>query len=185
MRLGHRVARALGVTYGEFDADPRHQLERRQLRAGAELRALEEVERGFRRGKADISHLASGRLGQEFEDGRGDDTERAFCTDQEMAPVIAAIVLLQPSQAVQDFAGRQHRFQPEAEVAAVAVGEHSGAAGVGRQIAADLAGALRAKRQRVEQPRLVGRLLDALQDDPRLHDHRAPDGIDIADAVHA
>ena len=43
---------------------------------------------------------------------------------------------------VRDLAGRKDNFQPEAKIPDIAVGEHAGAAGIGREIAADLARSL-------------------------------------------
>jgi hypothetical protein len=77
-----------------------------------------------------------------------------------MIQVIAGVALAQAAQPVPHPAVGQHHFEAERELARVAVAQHVDAAGIGREIAADLARALGAQAER-EQP--VGRLGGALQ----------------------
>ena len=67
--------------------------------------------------------------------------------DEELLQVVAGIVLAQAAQPVPHRAVRQHHFEPERQIARVAVAQHGDAAGIGREIAADLAAALGAEAQ--------------------------------------
>ena len=85
-----------------------------------------------------------------------------------------------PSQTSPD---GEHHLEAEHQVARVAVGEHAGAAGIGREVAADLAGAFRGERQREQPVGGVGRGLRVGEDDAGLDGHRVAGRIDRADAV--
>ena len=77
-----------------------------------------------------------------------------------MLEVVASVVLAQAAQAVPDLAAGQHDFEAEGEVAGIAVAQHLHAAGVGRQVAADLAAAFRGQRQRKQSIGGAGGFLD-------------------------
>ena len=93
---------------------------------------------------------ARGR-GNSLQHRGGDDAERAFGADEDVAQVVAGVVLLQLRQQVHDAAVGQHHLEPEHQIARDAVGDRAGAAGIGGEIAADGAAAFRAERQR-KQP---------------------------------
>ena len=61
----------------------------------------------------------------------GDDAQRAFAADEQVAQVVAGVVLAQARQALPDLALRRDHFQPQAQLARVAVAHHLGAAGIG------------------------------------------------------
>jgi hypothetical protein len=73
----------------------------------------------------------------ELEYRRGDDAERAFRADEQVAQGVGGIVLSQASQAVPDPAIRGHHFQPEAQIARIAVAQHRGSARIRGQVSAD------------------------------------------------
>ena len=120
------------------------------------------------------------RLRLQLHDRRGDHAQRALAADVEMAQVIAGVVLAQAGEPVPDLAGRRHHLQPQAELARVAVAQHLGAAGVGRQVAADGAAALRGQAQRQPQSFGLGGLLRGLQHAAGLDRHRQVGRIDRA-----
>ena len=66
------------------------------------------------------------------------------------------------AQSVPDLAIRQHDFEPQHEIAGIAIAQHLHAAGVGREIAADHAGALGAEAERQEAVVLACGLLKRL-----------------------
>ena len=70
--------------------------------------------------------------------------------------VVAGVVLLQRAEAVPDAAVGEHDLEAEHELARVAVGQHADAAGVGAEVAADLAGALRRQAEREQAVDAVG-----------------------------
>ena len=102
-----------------------------------------------------------------------------------MLQIVAGIVLHQLVEAGDDGAVGQHDFEAEHQFARHAVADHAVAAGIGREIAADRAGAARAEIERKEEAGLVGGLLDRLQRRARLHRHRHRGAIDLLDAGHA
>src|SRR5690606_31733491 len=76
-------------------------------------------------------------LGIEFDGGSGDDAQGAFATNEQVAQVVAGIVLAQAKQTMQDFALSSDDFQPQCQVAGIAVTQNLRAARIGRQIAAN------------------------------------------------
>ncbi len=113
----------------------------------------------------------------------GDDAEGALAADEELLQVVAGVVLAQPPQPVPDAAIGQHDLEAQGQLAGIAVAQYRNPAGVGREIAADLAAPLGAEAQR-EQP--VGRgLLQIGKDAAGLDRHREIDRVDCTDMVHA
>ena len=115
----------------------------------------------------------------------GDDAERALGAHEQVLEVVAGVVLLERAQAVPDVAVGQHDLEAHHQVARVAVAQHLHAAGVGREIAADLARALRAEAEREEAVMRRRGLLQRLQDAARFDGHRVADRIDAQHLVHA
>ena len=114
---------------------------------------------------------------------RGDDAQRALAADVEIAQVVAGVVLAQRAQAVPDLALGVDHLQAQAELAHVAVAQHLGAAGIGRQIAAHRAAALGRQAQGEEAPGRLRGLLHRLQQAAGLDRHRVVVGVDLTDAV--
>ena len=79
----------------------------------------------------------------------------------------------------------QHHLDPEHVRARDAVGDGRRAAGIGREIAADGAGALRRQQLRIEPVGFGRRLARALQRDAGLAGDGVGGRIDLADAIHA
>ena len=98
----------------------------------------------------------------------GDDAQRAFRADQQLLQIEAAVVLLERGQRGIDAAVGQHRFQPQHQRPHRAVAQHLSAAGIGRDQPADRRRALAAQRQRKAQACGSRRLVQVLQDHPRL-----------------
>ena len=80
---------------------------------------------------------------------------------------------------------RKHDFDAERMRARDAMGERGGAAGIGREIAADGAGPLRGQQLRIEPVHLLRRLARALQRHAGLAGHGVGNGIDLANAIEA
>ena len=149
-----------------------HQLEAGQPGAEPRLRALQQRDRGVdaRRTLAQAVIVAAG-LREQLQRRGGDDAERAFAADEQVAQVVAGVVLAQPAQAVPDLAVGGDDLEAEAQVARRAVAQHLRAAGVGRQIAADRATAFGRQAEREQQAGVGGRLLHRLQDAAGLDGH--------------
>ncbi len=105
----------------------------------------------------------------QLEGGSGDDAQRAFAADVQVAKVVAGVVLAQAAQAVPDLAFGGHDLQAQREIARVAIAQHLRAAGVGGQVAADGAAAFGRQAQREQAVRGRRGLLHGLQDAPGLH----------------
>src|SRR5262249_29539837 len=98
-------------------------------------------------------------LGKQLEDGRRDDSERAFGAEKELLHVIAGVVFAQTAQSIPYSAVRQHHLEAQHEFAGVAIAQNCDAARVGRKIAADLATALGREAQGQQPVSLARRLL--------------------------
>ncbi len=177
------IAGAFGVAEDEFDADPRHQLETRQLARAHFMGEIEKPGHLFETGEADKGRRLAFRGRHQLQHRRGDDAERAFRADEQVAQIVAGIVLPERPQAVPDAAIGEHHFEPEHEAARIAIGEHLQPAGIGREIAADLRRAFRGDAQGEQPPGLLGGFLRGGERHAGLGDHGIAARIDGADAV--
>ncbi len=122
-------------------------------------RERQKIDRRLRSGHRHEGSLVRFRLGKKLQHRGGDDAESAFRADEQVLEIVAGIVLAQPPQSVPDPPVGQHHFEPEAEIAGIAIGQHIEPAGIGRQIAADAAGAFRGEAQGKQPVRRIGCLL--------------------------
>ena len=146
-------ARVSGICFEhEIEREAAHELERREasvparLRPGGTARATRDVRQRRQRDRR------LGRPRKQLQRRRSDDAERAFRADEQIAQVVAGVVLLQGAQPSHTRPVGGHHLEPERQRARVAVGQHADAAGVGRQHAADLAAAFRRQAQRESRP---------------------------------
>ena len=116
--------------------------------------------------------------GREAQGGGGDDAEGAFGPDEQLLEIRAEVVLAQGREAVPEGSVGEHDLEAEHLLAHHAVAQHVDAAGVGRDDAADLAGALRADRDRQEQVARGDGVLDRLEDAAGLDDAGVVVGVD-------
>ena len=117
--------------------------------------------------------------------GRRDDAQRAFAADEQVAQVVTGVVLAQALQAFPDLPVGQYHFQPQAQLARIAVAHHLRAARVGRQVAADGATALGTQAQRKQHPRVLYCLLQRLEHTTCFHRNRHVGEVDGAYGQHA
>ncbi len=122
---------------------------------------------------------------RQLERCRGDDAERAFAADHQVAQVVAGVVLAQAAQAVPHLAGSGDDLQPQAQLARIAPAQDLRAAGIGGQVAADGATAFRRHAQRQQQPAILRRCLQRLQHAAGFGGEREIGLVEGADAVHA
>jgi hypothetical protein len=182
---GQRRAVRREVALDQLQAQVGEQLEARQRRSGHRLCDVQHRQRRLHRADREQRRCLAPRRRKGLEAGGGDHAERAFGADEEVAQVVARVVLAQSAQAVPQFARRQHDLEPEGELARVAVAQDLRAAGVGRQVAADGGRALRRQRQRKQASRRGGGFLHALQRAARFDGDRVVDRVDGAHAIHA
>ena len=168
----------------EIGAQPRHQFERLIAAGSCDWKRPNRSQRRLGRGDRAERHAGLARPRHQFQHRGGDDAERAFGADEQLAQAIAGVVLAQPAQPVPHRAIRQHHLQPEHQVARIAVAHGVVAAGVGGEHAADLRAALRGDRQRQQAPCLGRRVLRRLQRHAGFDGHGQVERIDVADARH-
>jgi hypothetical protein len=139
------------VPFHQAQGEPAHDLEAGQAGAEVVVRQTQQRHRVLERGHGRPGGEAD--LGQRVELHRrgGDDAQRAFAADHQVAQVVTGVVLAQARQAIPDVALRRHHLQPQAQVAGIAVAHHLGAAGIGAQVAADGATALGRQAQRKQE----------------------------------
>ena len=92
---------------------------------------IEQAERGVRRGHPHECGLDGARLRKQLQNGRGNDTECPFGTNEQILEIIAGIILSQLAQAVPNLTVAQHHFETQHEIAGRSVGKHRNATGVG------------------------------------------------------
>src|SRR5665213_2693548 len=121
---------------------------------------------------------------EQLERRGGDDAERTFAADEEVLQIVARVVLAQAAQPVPGPAIGQHRLDAERQLPHVAIAQDVDAAGIGREVAADLARAFGAEAER-KQP--VGDFADALglgEDAAGLDGHGEVQRVERPHAVH-
>ena len=100
MPARQRIADVDAVTHAEIDGDVGQQLETGEGAGGLVLRDRQQLQRVGGRSEADIGGFHRARLRKQLQRRRGDDAERAFGADEQVAQVVAGVVLLQLRQPV-------------------------------------------------------------------------------------
>jgi hypothetical protein len=152
---------------------------------GGATQPRKQVERVLRRVDAD---QRGGRVrGQrvQLQRCRRDDPQCALCADEQRLDVVAGVVFAQALERRENPPIREHHFESQYQIAHHAVAQNRGPAGIGRQIAADLGGALRTQAQGEEAICLARRGLCAGQCAADFDDHGIIGSIDVPDAIHA
>ena len=185
MASGKRARERREVLGDQVQAEGRHQFKTGQRRAAARLQQAQQRERLARRVERHEGRQCPLRGRIQFEHRRRDNAQRAFGADEQLAQRVARVVLAQAAQTFPDIALRRDHFQAQAQVARVSVPKYRSAAGIGRQVAADRAGAFGGKRQGIQHAGSIGRCLHVGQDAAGFHRHGAVGRIDGADAVQA
>ena len=144
-------------------------------------------DRGQRRegGRAQHQHGRGRRWWSQCEGGRADHAQGAFRADEELAQIVAAVVLDEAPAEFEQFARARHHRQTQHPVAGHAVAQHPDAAGVGGDVAADLARSRGREIHRVIQPGGLRRGLDLCRDRARFTGEGGVLGVHRADAAHA
>ena len=117
--------------------------------------------------------------GNSFRARGGDDAERALGADEQGFHVVAGVVLAQALQARQHPAVGQHHFEAQHQVAHHAVAQDRRAAGIGREVAADLRGALRSQAQGEQALGIARGALRLGEGAAGLDDHGIVGGVDL------
>jgi alpha/beta hydrolase family protein len=148
----------------QIEGCARDQLERRQLVGGGGAGAPEEAHHVLDPAEPEESGFDFARLGKELHRRGSDDAEGALAADEELLQIVAGIVLAQAAKAVPNPSVGQHHLEAQCQLAGIAVAQDRDAAGVGRQIAADLTGPLGPEAEREQSVGLGGRLLQVRED---------------------
>ena len=168
-----------------LERDPGYQFEGGDGVAGCGLGVRQEPGHAFKLRHGDEGGLDVPRAGKKLEHGGGDDAERPLGADEQMLEIIARVVLAQAAQPIPQGAVGQHDLQPEHEVPGAAISEHRYPAGIGREIAADHATALRRQAQGKQAVDILCRRLKVGEHASRLRRHGVVERVDLADPVHA
>ncbi len=180
-----RIGGTGNVLQDHVEAGAVQQLEGRHGVAGLAAGAREQLGGGEHVAHRDEGGRRIERPRKQLHDRRSDQPERALRAHEQMLEVVAGVVLAQPAQPVPHLPVGQHDLEPEHEIAGIAVAQHGGAAGIGREIAADLAAAFGGEAEREQAIVLRRRGLQIGEDAARLDRHRVGQRIDVADPVHA
>ena len=135
-----------------------------------------------------MAHSAVSReagRGAQPQHGARDDAERAFRADEQLAQIIAGIVLGHAVQRRQHGAIGQHGLDAQHIVTGDAMADHADAAGIGGDIAADLAGAAGTQIDRQQEAGGFGDKLRHLERRSGQKGHGAGGNVDLLDAGHA
>ncbi len=160
----HRPARRAGNGEGgrkpglvkKGQALPVDQFKGAQRRSGPRLGKAQQRQRD--RGVFDHEQRRAllRRAREQPEAGGRDHAQRALGPDQQVAQVVAAVVLAQALGPAHDRTVGHHRLDPQCQRARIAIAQHPDAAGIGAQKPADARAALAGQRQR-KQPVGFGR----------------------------
>ena len=134
--------------------------------------------------KAKHQHGQVVRLAGEFHGGFGNETQGALGTDEQMAQIVPGVVLGQILVQIQHIALTGDHFQAGNPVPAHAPANHLDAAGIGGQVATELARPGGGKIHRIVQTVFLGEGLQLLGHHPGLATHGAITGVEIQNLVH-
>ena len=162
-----------------------HHLEARQARTQVAVGQAQQSDGGVQGGHGSPSGQVGFGRRAKFQAGSGDDAQRAFAAHKQVAQVIAGVVFAQAAQAMPDLALRGDHFQPQAQVAGIAIAHHLGAASVGGQVAANGATAFGGQAQGEQQASAFSGLLHGLQHAARLGHQCEVGCVHTADGIHA
>ena len=104
---------------------------------------------------------------------------------EQVLEVESRVVLAQPAQAVPDGRVGEHHLQPEDVLPRIAVAQHAGAAGVGGDVATDLARTFGAEADRIVAAGVDRGALHVGQHASGVYGHGVVGGVDLAHAMHA
>ncbi|KAG1200099.1 hypothetical protein G6F35_012438 [Rhizopus arrhizus] len=183
--LIERLLHPFRMRQHQVQAIARKVFERLQPRAALFKQDLEQLQRLRGRlhgGEHHRTHIGAREQAQRH---RRDHAQRAFGADQQLLQVVAGVVFAQRAQAVEDLARGQHGLQAQHQFARHAVAHHVHAAGVGGDVAADLAGVFRRQAQRQQAPGVLRRAAQVAQDGAGFGHHRVGYRVDGTHGVHA
>ena len=115
--------------------------------------------------------------------GLGDDSQGALRADEELLEIVAGVVLAEGGERVEDAAVGEDGLDAQDGAVQAAVAQQAQPAGVGGDVAADLAAALGAEVERHGEAAGLEEGVEGLQDAAGLADQHAADGVEGEDAV--
>ncbi len=145
----------------------------------------QKIQRRMHRGHGAKSQGKIARPRHQLQDPGGDDAERAFGSDEQLAEAISGVVFAQAPEAVPDASIGQNDLQSKHLIAGIAVAKGIVASGIGRQDSAHLRRTFRGHGQRQHAIPGDGRFLRRLESHAGLDGHRQVHGVQFPDSVHA
>ena len=171
LRVRQRVLRACQLAQHQLQAGAVEKLERAQRAPQALFRETHRRDGGAETRRAGERDVGRDRPRGRDEGDLRDHAERSLRPDEQLLQVVPGVVLAQSPQKVQHAAVREHDFQTEHRASQRPVSHEPQPAGVGADVAADLALPLRAEVQGDGQTVRVHSALQVLEHDASLGDH--------------
>ena len=172
LSLHERYAQLRHVLGHQRQGEAPHHLEPRQPRAQVLVRQAQQAYGSLHGRHGRPGSEAGSGLWKELERGGGNDAQRALTANEQVAQVVAGVVLAQPLETMPHLALGRHYLQPQAQLACVAIAHDLRTARVGAQVAADGAAALGRQAEGEQQARLGCGRLHVLQNAAGLHGQR-------------
>ena len=160
------------------------QLERCDHIPQPRLQGVQQTQRTRRIFNRKVRGRAFGRAWQQAQAGGGDDAQRSLGPDQQMAQIVAGVILSQPLQVPNDGAVGQNRLDPQHQVACITVSQNSSAARIGSQDSAHPRRPLGCDGEGEQPARSLSSLLNRLQGHAGLNLDHIILGGDIAHRAH-
>ena len=168
----------------DFMRHPGEKLEGRQLHSGLAADP-EDLQHRLEARDSEDTHLHIARRRRQTQGRPRHDAQGSFGADKQLAQVISGVVLTQPRVHIEHFATGQDDLDTKHLFAHAAKPDKLHASGIGGDIAADLATALRSQVEREKQAHLLCRFLDLLRRDARLDANGLTDLVQLLDLRHA
>ena len=138
--LGHMLGQKLQPL-------PMDQFKGRDHARRPRLSHRQELQRPFGRRHRQKGRRHAGRARKQPQGGGGDDTQCALGPNHQMAQIIAGVILAQSLQPVQHTSIGQNRFDPQTQIARIAIAQHVYPTRIGGQDAPHPRRAFRGERQ--------------------------------------
>ena len=124
------------------------------------------------------------RSRHQFQDSGGDDAERTFGADEQLAEAVSGVIFPQAPEAVPDASIGQNDLQSQHLIARISVAKGIVSARIGGQNSANLRRPFRGHGQRQHAILGDGRFLRCLESDAGFDRHRQIHGVQFPDSVH-
>ena len=183
--VGKRYAQLRHVLDDQRQCKLAHHLKTRQARTQMLVRQAQQAHGCLHAGHGGKGGELRRRLGEQLHGGSGDDAQRAFAANEQIAQVVAGVVFAQTFEAIPDLALGRDYFQTQAQLTRISIAHHLRPACVRAQIAANGATAFSGQGQREQQAFFLGHVLQVLQDATGFHGEGQVVLVDMTHGIQA